>query len=86
MTPPQPHMPAMPIIQPLIQPYNSDCVGQFSVASKVLGHSLDHTLRIGCTELKAVPHAGLGYQFLRVQVRKPEKEVEVHQVQRGHQL
>ena len=41
------------------------------------------TLRIGCTELKAVPHAGLGYQFLRVQVRKPEKEVEVHQVQRG---
>ena len=47
---------------------------------------LTHTLRIGCTELKAVPHAGLGYQFLRVQVRKPEKEVEVHQVQRGHQL
>ena len=36
------------------------------------------------TELPAVPHAGLGYQFLRVQVRKPEKEVEVHQVQRGH--
>ena len=35
------------------------------------------------TELTAVPHAGLGYQFLRVQVRKPEKEVEVHQVQRG---
>ena len=44
------------------------------------------TLRIGCTELKAVPHAGLGYHVLRVQVRKPEKEVEVHQVQRGHQL
>ena len=43
---------------------------------------LSHTLRIGCTELKAVPHAGLGFQFLRV--RKPEKEVEVHQVQRGH--
>ena len=28
-----------------------------------------HTLRIGCTELKAVPHAGLGFQFLREQVR-----------------
>ena len=28
-----------------------------------------HTLRIGCTELNAVPHAGLGFQFLRVQVR-----------------
>jgi len=28
-----------------------------------------HTLRIGCTELKAVPHAGLGYHFLRVQVK-----------------
>ena len=30
------------------------------------------------TELKAVPHAGLGFHFLRVQVRKPKKEVEVH--------
>ena len=36
------------------------------------------------TEPTAVPRAGLGYQFLRVQVTKPEKEVEVHQVQRGH--
>ena len=45
-----------------------------------------HTLRIGCTELKAVLHAGLGFQFLRVQVMKPEKEVEVHQVQRGHKV
>ena len=26
------------------------------------------------TELTAVPHAGLGYHFLRVQVRNPEKE------------
>ena len=26
------------------------------------------TLRIGCTELKAVPHAGLGFHFLRVPV------------------
>ena len=26
------------------------------------------TLRIGCTELKAVPHAGLGFHFLRVHV------------------
>ena len=43
-----------------------------------------HTLMDMRTELTAVPHAGLGYQFLRVQVRKPEKEVEVHQVQRGH--
>ena len=39
----------------------------------------------------AVPHAGLGYQFLRVQVRKPEKEMEVHpvevqQVSGGQQL
>ena len=30
------------------------------------------------TELKAVPHAGLGFQFLRVQVRKPKTEEEVH--------
>ena len=30
------------------------------------------------TELKAVPRAGLGFHFLRVQVRKPKKEVEVH--------
>ena len=30
------------------------------------------------TELKAVPHAGLGFHFLRVQVRKPKKEEEVH--------
>ena len=28
-----------------------------------------HTLRIWCTELNAVPHAGLGFHFLRVQVR-----------------
>ena len=28
-----------------------------------------HTLMIMRTELKAVPHAGLGYHFLRVQVR-----------------
>ena len=26
------------------------------------------------TDLIAVPHAGLGFQFLRVQVRKPKKE------------
>ena len=26
-----------------------------------------HTLRIGCTELKAVPHAGLGFHFLEYQ-------------------
>ena len=45
-----------------------------------------HTLRIGCTELKAVPHAGLGFHFLRVQVRKPEKEEEVQQVQQGHKV
>ena len=38
------------------------------------------------TDVSAVPHAGLGYHVLRAQVRKPEKEVEVHQVQRGHQL
>ena len=31
-----------------------------------------YTLRIGCTELKAVPHASLGYHFLRVQVRATE--------------
>ena len=30
------------------------------------------------TDLTAVPHAGLGFQFLRVQVRRPRKEVEVH--------
>ena len=38
------------------------------------------------TELKAVPHAGLGYHFLRVQVVKPEKEEEVQRVQRGHKV
>ena len=27
-----------------------------------------HTLRIGCTELIAVPHASLGFHFLRVSV------------------
>ena len=27
-----------------------------------------HTLRILCTELNAVPHAGLGFQILRVSV------------------
>ena len=44
-----------------------------------------HTLiTIMRTELKAVCHT-LNNHFLRVQVRKPEKEVEVHQVQRGHQ-
>ena len=48
--------------------------------------SKGYTLMIMRTELKAVPHAGLGYHFLRVQVRKPEKEVEVQQVQRGHQI
>ena len=32
-------------------------------------HGGTDTLRIGCTELKAVPHAGLGFQFLRVHVR-----------------
>ena len=31
--------------------------------------SKGYTLRIGCTELKAVPHAGLRFQFLRVRVR-----------------
>ena len=30
------------------------------------------------TDLTAVPHAGLGFHFLRVQVRKPKKEEEVH--------
>ena len=35
------------------------------------------------TDLTAVPHAGLGFHFLRVRVRRPEKEVEVHQVQHG---
>ena len=31
--------------------------------------TLTHTLEILCTELNAVPHAGLGFQFLRVPVR-----------------
>ena len=43
------------------------------------------------TDWTAAPHAGLGYQFLRVQVRKLEKETEVHpvevqQVSGGQQL
>ena len=33
-----------------------------------------HTLEILCTQLNAVPHAGLGFQFLRVQVRKPKRK------------
>ena len=36
---------------------------------KNLPHTHTHTLRIGCPELKAVPHAGRGFQFLRVPVR-----------------
>ena len=47
---------------------------------------LSHTFIDMRIDLTAVPHAGLGYHFLRVQVRKPEKEVEVQQVQRGHQI
>ena len=39
---------------------------------------LGHTLMDMHTELKAVPRAGLGFHFLRVQVRKPKKEEEVH--------
>ena len=35
------------------------------------------------TELNAVPHAGLGYHFLRVQVRKPEKKWRPSNVQRS---
>ena len=38
------------------------------------------------TDLTAVPHAGLGYHFLRMQVGKPEKKEEVQQVQRGHKV
>ena len=30
------------------------------------------------TDVIAVPHAGLGFHFLRIQVRRPRKEVEVH--------
>ena len=41
-------------------------------------HTRTHTLEILCTELNAVPHAGLGFHFLRIQVRRPRKEVEVH--------
>ena len=45
-----------------------------------------HTLMDMRTDLTAVPHAGLGFHFLRVEVRKPEKEVEVQQVQQGHRV
>ena len=31
------------------------------------------TLRIGCTDLTAVPHAGLRNQILKNQVRGPER-------------
>ena len=34
------------------------------VPSPSLRNRVRHTLRIGCTELKAVPHAGLGYHYL----------------------
>ena len=37
-----------------------------------------HTLMDMRTDVIAVPHAGLGFHFLRVQVRKPKKEEEVH--------
>ena len=33
------------------------------------GDTHTHTLEILCTELNAVPHAGLGFHFLRVPVR-----------------
>ena len=33
-----------------------------------------HTLMDMRTDLIAVPHAGLGFQFLRVQVRKPKRK------------
>ena len=42
--------------------------GRHSAGSSRVG-TRPNTLRIGCTELKAVPHAGLGFQFLRVHVR-----------------
>ena len=51
--------------------------GRHSAGSSRVG-ARPNTLRIGCTELKAVPHAGLGFHFLRVQVRTPKKEEEVH--------
>ena len=42
------------------------------------------------TDLTAVPHAGLGFHFLRVQVGKPKKEevhpAEVPKVSGGQQL
>ena len=43
------------------------------------------------TDLTAVPRAGLGFQFLRVQVRRPKREEEVHpaevpKVSSGQQL
>ena len=42
--------------------------GRHSTGSSRVG-ARPNTLRIGCAELKAVPHAGLGYHFLRVQVK-----------------
>ena len=42
--------------------------GRHSTGSPRVG-TRPNTLRIGCTELKAVPHAGLGYHFPRVQVK-----------------
>ena len=42
--------------------------GRHSAGSSRVG-TRPNTLRIGCTELKAVPHAGLGFHFLRVRVR-----------------
>ena len=41
--------------------------GRHSAGSSRVG-TRPNTLRIGCTELKAVPHAGLGFHFLRVPV------------------
>ena len=37
------------------------------------------------TDLTAVPHAGLGFQFLRVQVRKPKRKWRSVTMFKGHQ-
>ena len=51
--------------------------GRHSAGSSRVG-TRPNTLEILCTELNAVPHAGLGFHFLREQVGKSKEEEEVH--------
>ena len=50
--------------------------GLTAIVTSAQAHA--HTLMDMRTDLIAVPHAGLRFHFLRVQVGKPKEEEEVH--------